>query len=160
VLLLTALVAAAEVWIFTRTDCPIANRYAPTIEKLYATYAAKGVDFKLIYTEPGATAQSIEKHRAEYHLTARYEIDANHARVKQAGIQVTPEVAVFSQQGKLIYRGRIDDRQAALNVKRRGPVKQDLVEILDLLLSSGNDEPPFHSTRAFGCAIERPAPAK
>jgi hypothetical protein len=148
-------VAALEVWIFTRTDCPIANRYAPAIEKLYQEYSARGVAFKLIYPEPGVTAANVEKHRTEYRLTVPFEIDSKQLLVKQAGVQVTPEAAVFSD-GKLIYRGRIDDRQAALNFARQGTVTQDLAITLDSILT-GHRPPKLRTTRAFGCAIEPPA---
>ncbi len=35
--------------IFTRTDCPVSNRYAPEVRHLYETYHPRGVDFFLVY---------------------------------------------------------------------------------------------------------------
>ena len=45
--------AAFLVLIFIRTDCPIANRYAPELQNLFERYGSRGFDFKLIYAEPG-----------------------------------------------------------------------------------------------------------
>ena len=39
-------------------------------------------------------------------------LDRKHELVKACGATVTPETAVLSPQGKLLYRGRIDDRFA------------------------------------------------
>lgn len=152
-----ALLAAQnpQVWIFVRTDCPIANRYAPTIERLTQMYGKMGVDFLLVYPEPGATATSVEQHRKAYGLTAPYALDPKQERVRKAGIQVTPEVAVYSREGRLLYRGRIDDRQASLGVARSSVSRHDLAEILDAIVAGRT--PAFRETKAFGCAIEAAA---
>ena len=41
----------AVILIFVRTDCPISNRYAPTIQQLSVEYAAKA-SFWLVYPGP------------------------------------------------------------------------------------------------------------
>ncbi len=149
-----ALLAAQnpQVWIFVRTDCPIANRYAPTIERLFQMYGKQGVDFLLVYPESGATAPSVEQHRKAYGLTAPYALDPKQERVRKAQIQVTPEVAVYSREGRLVYRGRIDDRQASLGVARQSVSRRDLAEVLDAILAG--QTPAFRETKAFGCAVE------
>ena len=158
VLVLIAATFAAvdpQVWIFARTDCPISNRYAPAMEALYRKYSGEHIQFLLVYSEPGATKLSIEKHRAEYRLTIPYEIDSKHERVRRAGIRATPEAAVFGRNGALVYRGRIDDREAILGTTRRSNVrKNDLDEVLNLVATG--KPPNFRTTRAIGCAIERP----
>lgn len=152
--LAAAAAATPEVWIFVRTDCPIANRYAPEIERLYTRYSASGISFLLVYPEPGATVEAVERHRRDYGWSAiPYVIDAKHERVRKARIQVTPETAVYAGDGRLIYRGRIDDRQASLGVARRtGPTRRDLAEVLDAV--AAGRPPAFRETKSFGCAIE------
>jgi hypothetical protein len=137
---------ATDVWIFVRTDCPISNRYAPTVAKLQREFAP--VRFQLVYPEPGATQESIDKHKREYGLGAIPAVlDAELMRVRKAGVRVTPEAVVFADDGALVYRGRIDDRQASLRVAR-APQKQDLREVLRRLPAR------LVETRAIGCAIE------
>ena len=45
--------ATAVVLIFTRTDCPISNRYAPEVRRLYERFHDRGVRFWLVYPDPG-----------------------------------------------------------------------------------------------------------
>jgi hypothetical protein len=147
-----------QVWFFVRTDCPLSNRYAPAIERAYQTYSKQNVRFLLVYTEPGATKDLIEKHRQEYKLTAPFEIDAHHAKVKQAQVKFTPEVAVFSPKGELAYHGRIDDQHAFLGAPRRPPRHNYLEEALQAVLAGRM--PQRRLTLGHGCAIERPDIAK
>ena len=42
----------AIVFLFTSTECPISNRYAPEVRRLAAAFAPKGVVFRLIYPNP------------------------------------------------------------------------------------------------------------
>lgn len=143
---LALLLWTTDVWIFVRTDCPISNRYAPAIARLQQEFS--GARFTLVYPEPGATPYSVDQHKREYRLGAiPAVVDDRLERVRKAGVSVTPEAAVFADDGKLIYRGRIDDRQQSLRVARV-PEKQDLREVLL--------RPPARlvSTRATGCAIE------
>src|ERR687888_56342 len=44
--------AKTIVFLFTRTDCPISNRYAPEVRRLYAKFAASGATFYLVYPDP------------------------------------------------------------------------------------------------------------
>lgn len=137
---------ATDVWIFVRTDCPISNRYAPTIARLRQEFAA--VKFQLVYPEPGATQESIDKHKREYGLSAIPSmLDSDLQRVRKFRIRVTPEAVVLADDGSLRYRGRIDDRQQNLKIART-PQKQDLRDAIR--------RPPARllETRAIGCAIE------
>ena len=135
-----------------RTDCPISNRYAPVIAALHERYAARGIQFKLIYAEPGVTAASIAKHRTEFSLPDVAVADPDFAYADRAGASVTPEAAVFAH-GILVYLGRIDDRQASLVRARPAPTRSDLENVLGAV--AAGKIPPFRKTRAIGCVIER-----
>src|SRR4051794_11126730 len=52
--------------VFTRTDCPVSNRFAPEIRRLWDQYHARGVEFFLIYVDPREDASEIRKHLQEY----------------------------------------------------------------------------------------------
>ena len=153
VLFAASWVGAAErplVLIFTRTDCPIANRYAPELRRLFNAYSGK-VDFQLVYVEPGVTGQKIEAHRGEYALPIPAVRDKDRKYVRMAAPTVTPEVAVFLR-GRLVYRGRIDDRFVGFGVLRREPFHHDLEDTLASIAAGKN--PPLRVTKAIGCAIE------
>lgn len=142
----------AVVLLFVRTDCPVSNRYAPDIRKLHERYSSQGIDFHLIYSEPGLTAASMERHRREYGYTIPGLLDPNHQYVSRAGAQVTPEAAVFAH-GQLIYSGRIDDRYLDIGKAKGEAKRHDLEEILVAVVAGKSVKP--RQTKAIGCAIER-----
>src|SRR5208337_4096165 len=53
------------VLIFIRTDCPISNRYAPTIQRISAQYAGKTA-FWLVYPDKSESSAAIETHLRDY----------------------------------------------------------------------------------------------
>ena len=142
----------AVVLLFIRSDCPISNRYAPELQRLYKQYSPSGIDFHLIYPEPGLTPAEMEAHRKEYGYTIPALLDAQHQFVSRARAKVTPEAAVFAQ-GKLIYLGRIDDLYADLGKARRMAEHHDLEEVLSSVVAGKSIQP--HETEAIGCAIEK-----
>lgn len=138
------------VLLFIRTDCPISNRYAPTIQELSARYAAHAAFF-LIYPIKSETPEQIRKHIQDYgyHLPAFRDPDLTLARASQ--VSITPEVAVFSPARKLLYHGRIDDWYVEFTRARHAPTTHDLVDVLDAAISGK----PLStaSAPAVGCYI-------
>jgi len=74
----------AVVLLFIRTDCPISNRYAPDLERLYERFAPQGVEFRLLYPEPGLTAAAMQKHHDVDGYTIPTLLDAGHEYVGRA----------------------------------------------------------------------------
>jgi len=140
--------------IFTRTDCPMANQAAPEIERVRARYADRGVRFWLVYVDPVEPADRIRAHLAEYGLRAPAIRDPDHALVRQAGVRVTPEAAVyvFDTKGpRLVYLGRLDDRAVRLGRQRPRATRRDLDDALGAALAGTLVGPRV--TRAVGCEI-------
>src|SRR5687767_1556044 len=98
------------VCLFTRSDCPISNSYAPEVRRIHEKFKPRGVGFYLVYADPDEGREIIEKHVKEYSYPFPALRDPKHELVKTTGAKVTPEAAVFDKAGKLLYRGRIDDR--------------------------------------------------
>jgi len=142
--------------IFVRSDCPIANRYAPTIRALQAEHAARGVRFVLVYPDADATEALIARHREAYDLPPDALRDPRHEWVERTGVSVTPEVAVFDAQRRLVYRGRIDDRFPMLGAARAQAEVHDLDLVLEAL--ERGEAPEFTSRPAIGCPIPTLAP--
>jgi hypothetical protein len=68
-----------------------------------------------------------------------------------AGATRTPESAVFTPEGKLLYDGRIDDLYASLGRKRPKPTVRDLRRTLDAI-AKGKPVPVKH-TEVVGCVM-------
>ena len=138
------------VLIFLRTDCPISNRYAPEIERLYRAHAQQ-VAFYVVYPDRQESAEAIQKHVTDYKLTVPALRDPSHALVKLAKAQVTPDAAIFSARGELIYHGRIDNRYVSFGKAMNRPTRHDLDQALQTILAGGTVQEP--STRAIGCSL-------
>lgn len=141
----------AAVLLFIRSDCPISNRYAPELEKLYKRYSPSGIEFLLVYPESGLTATAMKQHGREYGYSIPAVLDPDHRYVARAKARVTPEAAVFVK-GRLVYLGRIDDSYVDIGKARAQPEHQDLDEELSAILAGRI--PPFHQTTSVGCVIE------
>ena len=144
----------AVVFLFVQTNCPISNRYAPEIKRLYEKFASNGVTFWLVYPDKDDSAAVIRQHFKQYDYKMDALRDSRRELVKATGVNVTPEAAVFvpSDDGvKMVYRGRIDDLVAAFGKTRPAPTTHDLDEMLENILSG---KPVTNKTTvAIGCSI-------
>jgi hypothetical protein len=141
----------AAVLFFIRADCPISNRFAPEIERIYDEYEKRGFDIHLVYSDPGLSADRMQAHRREYHLSAPAIADPEHRYITLAHIRATPSAAVFVN-GHLVYDGRIDNRFVSFSKTRASGIEHDLTSVLDLI--EAGKIPPLRETTAIGCAVE------
>lgn len=140
----------AVVLIFVRTDCPVANRYAPVIQKLSDEYAQRA-QFWLVYPDKTEDAEVIRQHDRQYGYKIPALCDPQHALVKLSQARITPEAAVFNKSGKLIYHGRIDDLYVDLARSRRVATTHELDDAIKAALSGKNLD--FATKPAVGCYI-------
>jgi hypothetical protein len=113
----------------------------------YATHAS----FYLVYPIKSETAAQVREHTKAfgYHLPILR--DPDYALVKKAQVQVTPEAAAFSPDGRLLYHGRIDDWYVDFTRARSSPTTHDLSAALDAAVA---DKPvPTASAPAVGCFL-------
>jgi len=143
--------AAATVCIFARTDCPISNRYAPEIRRLYDAYHGQGVQFCLIYVDPSQESGEIRTHLQEYSYPCRAYCDPNHDLVQLTGATVTPEAVLFDRKRRLVYRGRIDDMYVDFGKSRSVPTRHDLADAIQAVLDGTKIVEA--ETKAVGCYI-------
>lgn len=136
--------------IFIRTDCPISNRYAPTIQRLSSKYADKA-QFWLVYPDKDESAASIHKYLHDYGYRLPTLRDPQHVLVKLAQAHVTPEVAVFGADRQLTYHGRVDNWYESFGHARSAPTTHDLDDALRATLAAARPAPSV--TRPVGCYI-------
>jgi hypothetical protein len=142
------------VFVLAATDCPISKRYAPELKRLNQRFTPGGVTFWLVYPDPAEQPEVIRRHLVEFDYGFGALRDPEHALVRLAGAEVTPEAAVFvgtSQAARLVYRGRIDDRYVDFGHTRAAPTSHDLEDVL-AALEAGRAVAP-RTTKAVGCAI-------
>jgi hypothetical protein len=142
---------ATAVLVFSSTECPIGNRYAPELRRLQSAFEARGAQFWFVYPNARDDATRIRAHAAEYALPGHAVRDPDHILVRRAGAKVTPEVAVFRAHAGLAYLGRIDDQFVALGTARNEATQHDLENALQALLTGKPVDPD--RTQAIGCSI-------
>jgi peroxiredoxin len=146
----------ATVFVFVATDCPISNRYAPEVRRLFEKFASRHVAFWLVYADRNETVEAIRRHIQDFKYPLGVVRDSDHALVKMTGVRVTPEVAVFvpgDSTAQMVYRGRIDDRYVDFGKTRPAPTTHDLEQVLAAILEGRPVTP--QTTRAIGCFIPK-----
>jgi hypothetical protein len=143
--------SAAIVFLFASVDCPVSNRYAPEVQRLYAAYTPQNVAFWLVYPNPYDTPDSIRRHLKEFSYPVHALLDPKHELVKLARATITPEAAVFDRMRTLAYHGRIDDKFVSLGVERPSATRRDLFDALTAVLQGR--APAADTAPAVGCFI-------
>jgi thiol-disulfide isomerase/thioredoxin len=138
------------VLVFVRTDCPVSNRYAPTIQRLSAEHAGKAT-FWLVYPSKSESAEAIRKHEREYGYKISALRDPQHVLVKESHVEITPEVAVFDAGRRLVYHGRIDNLYEDIGRARSAPTTHELEDAIAAGL--GGKHLVTNATHGVGCYI-------
>jgi thiol-disulfide isomerase/thioredoxin len=141
----------ATVFIFVATECPVSNKYAPEVSRLYSKFKDSHIALFLVYPNIDDIPEMIQSHTKDYGYTMPALYDPQHKLVAPCKVRVTPEAAVFSKDGTLVYHGRIDDRFPSLGVARPQSSVHDLEGILQALSDDKNVVPT--ETKAIGCYI-------
>lgn len=143
--------AKTAVFVFTRSDCPISNRYAPELNRLYEKFHKRGVDFWLVYVDPNESTEAIRKHLEAYGYRLGALLDPRHQLVARAQATITPEAAVYVGS-RMVYHGRIDNRYVNVGILRRAVTEHDLEWVVQAITDGRGVTPA--ATRAVGCVIE------
>jgi hypothetical protein len=138
------------VLVFVRTDCPVSNRYAPTIQKLSVAHEGKAL-FWLVYPSKTESAEAVRTHDREYGYKIPALRDPQHALVKESQAQITPEAAVFDGKGHLVYHGRIDNLYQEIGRTRTVATTHELEDAIEAALSGKSLA--TRSIHAVGCYI-------
>jgi peroxiredoxin len=141
----------AVVLFFTMPDCPLANGYVPEMNRMRAAYESHGVAFYAIQVDNTVTDAAVKKYAQEFGYTFPMLNDPRLILARLTGAKVTPEVAVLSSSGEVLYLGRIDNRVEDLTRPRYAATEPELRNALDAVLAG--KAPKEARTRAVGCSI-------
>jgi len=144
----------AVVMFFVSTECPISNRYAPTINRMAHEYAVKDVAFYLVQSDPDLTSQAAEQHAREFAISIPVLMDPTQLLAAKMDVSVTPTAVVLNSSGEIKYRGRVDDRNVDLGKYRDTPKREDLKIALDEMLSGKTVSES--ETKVIGCYLPPP----
>lgn len=137
--------------IFLAVDCPISQKYIPTLNAVHKRYKDRSVEFHAVI--PGKIKKKdISRFKKEYGIPFNVTADRRYSLTKALSAQATPEVFVLDSQLKVNYRGAIDNWFYELGGYRREATEAYLIEAVEALL--GNKEPKIKRTKALGCSIQ------
>ena len=138
------------VLVFLRRDCPVSSRYAPVIQQIGKQYADRAT-FWLVYPDKSDTPRAIRKYLQDYGYDLPALRDPQHALVKLARVQITPEVAVFDRGRQLVYDGRIDDWYVDLGRAKSAATTHELDDAIRAALAG--KRVAKSEVRGVGCYI-------
>jgi thiol-disulfide isomerase/thioredoxin len=137
--------------VFISPECPLANADMPVFNALAREFAPKGFQIVGAYSDPYADLAALRQHTRDFAIAFPTIDDRGQRLMRRAGAGYTPEAVVFSGDGRMLYRGRIDDRVTDFGGGRPSAVHHDLRDVL-IQLASGKPG-PFPEVPGFGCAL-------
>jgi thiol-disulfide isomerase/thioredoxin len=148
---------------FWSTQCPIQRDWNRRLADIQKEFEAKGVVFLHVdsnVTEIGEEPPKVEEgekpcanireHLAKNDLPFRVLVDHGNKIADFFDARTTPHVYVFGRDGRLVYKGLVDDDQKDKNPEGRQNYLRDVVG----KLIAGETVEPF-STKEHGCTIKR-----
>ena len=138
--------------IFTCNECPYSKGYENRLIALAKDYQAKGVGFVAINSNdpkivPGDGFEFMVKRAREKSFPYPYVFDETQEIARAYGARVTPHIFLLDAQGKLVYRGRVDDSLEEPKIKSR-----DFSAALNAMVSG--QPVKVAETKPFGCSVK------
>lgn len=140
-------------FVFLSTECPIANGSVKTLNDLHAA-RPKGVDLFGVVVDPSVSRTQAAKHFAEYKAAFPVLFDASGLLAVALKPTHVPQAFVLDRDGRLVYRGAIDNAWEALGRRR---LKAEKHYLADAIADAADGQAvAVPETPAVGCLIETP----
>ena len=128
------------------------------MNRIRAEFAGRGVAFYSVQTDTTIPDAEVRKHASEFGVTFPVLLDPQQMLVQLAGATATPEAAVLSNDGTVLYLGRIDNRVEDFDKRRPAATESDLKNALNAVLAG--KPVPRPKTDVIGCGINLVNPEK
>ncbi|GAB4379567.1 MAG: thioredoxin family protein [Salibacteraceae bacterium] len=142
--------------IFSCNTCPFVLQWEDRYNEIYDLASQNQIGMILVNSNEAKRTgdDSIEKMKekaAKMGYKMPYLVDHNHMVADAFGARTTPHVYLFDRNGKLAYKGAIDD-----NSEHKDQVKQHYLKDAIKAVAQGQAPDPAE-TKAIGCSIKRVA---
>jgi peroxiredoxin len=141
---------------FVTVDCPVANSYVPEMNRLREAYAARGIAFYAVQADPSVAEREVVRYARDYRYSFPLLLDPAQTLVRHTNATVTPQVAVLTPEGKMLYLGPVDDRVEDFGKQRPRATQNYVRQVLDAVLGGKAVNVARH--KSIGCAIPRKTP--
>ncbi len=139
-------------FVFLSTECPISNGSLRTLNDIRARFRTADVDLFGAVVDPSVTRVQAAKHFEEF--KTGFPVLFDPSGLLQDAFEPThvPEAFVLDRDGKLVYRGAIDNAWEAIG-RRRPKAEQEFLADAIAAAILGKDV-PVAATKPVGCFIE------
>ncbi len=138
--------------VFLGTTCPVSSRYAPELNEMAKTASEAGVAFYGVLSEPDLSVAEANTYREEYGLHFPILFDRSGDLAGRLGPTHVPEAFIVDIKDRVAYRGRIDDRFAAVTKLKPKISSRDLLDAIGAISKSALPDPL--RTEPVGCIFE------
>jgi peroxiredoxin len=140
-------------FVFLSTECPVSNGYVPTLNELRTKFADR-VEFFGVVSDPSVTRTQAAKHFAEYKATFPLLFDASGLLATALKPSHVPQAFVLNRDGRLVYRGAIDNAWEAIGRRRPKAEKHYFADALTAAVDG--KAVAVAETTPVGCLFETP----
>ena len=140
----------ATVVVFITPECPISNGYVPVLKQMKSEGAGNSFKWMVVYPQ-AVTLEKVKVHAKEYELGGGVYRDESGDLARQLAVSMVPEAVVLTKEGKVAYRGRIDDRYTKRGGAARQPRQHDLKEAMAAV--SAGKMPAKSYIQPIGCPL-------
>ena len=142
---------------FLDRECPVSNGYAPEMARL-AQLARNGKLAVLgIHSDPSTSIQEAVRHAKEHALVFDVVVDHPQRLATASGVAIVPQAVIADPEGRIVYRGRINDQYTPDGTRRLMATCHDLRNALEAFLA--NKPVPPAGGEPFGCPLPTPPKA-
>jgi peroxiredoxin len=141
---------------FITTDCPVGNSYVPEMNRLREAYGSRGVAFYAVQADPTVADDVVARYARDYRYSFPLLLDPAQILVRHANATITPQAAILSPEGKVLYLGPIDNRVEDFGKTRPKATETYVRDVLDAIL--GGKGIVFSTHKSIGCSITRKTP--
>lgn len=121
---------------FLDRECPVSNGYAPEMARL-AQLARNGKLAVLgIHSDPSTTIQEAVRHAKEHALGFDVVVDHAQRLATASGVAIVPQAVITDPEGRIVYRGRINDQYTPDGTRRLMATFHDLRNALEAFLAN------------------------
>lgn len=134
-------------------ECPFVQKHytSGNMNKLASAYEAKGVVWLAINSGKGKTADDMKTVAADWKINRPILLDSEGAVGHAYGSKNTPTMYIINKDGKVAYRGAIDNKPIPDPASINGATNY-VSKALDELLDGKSVSEPM--TKAYGCNVK------
>jgi len=149
---------AARVFVFLTGDCPISTSFVPTLNRLAQEWQQRGAKVAIygVWADRATRPAAIKAFAQEFGVKFPLLIDNGGELFGAFAPTHVPEAFVLGRNGRVAYRGRIDDTFLAIGKRRPAATENNLADAVTALLQSKAVLTP--RTTPVGCLVETAAP--